>query len=137
MPSLIILMLNIIQISMAIIIVYQSTEPLNATAPHAGLKIMPNSTEKDANFTQGISICGRFNYRLLSANSFMFMSDWTYINLPMDYEETFFHFGYYNWVVYTVNATDPYRNWVTNRWHSICIAFNAITSHLLLVKVTL
>ena len=51
------------------ILFYQSTEPLNATSPLAGLKFVPNSVLKETNFTDGITICGRFNYRLLSVDS--------------------------------------------------------------------
>ena len=58
------------------IVTYQSTLPLNATKPEAGLKLVKESIKKDTNFEKGITICLRFNFlALLGWGSFMFSHD--------------------------------------------------------------
>ena len=60
-----------------------------------------------------------------------------YLWLSMNYQATFLNFGYIYSVVSTVNSTgpNPYRIWMINVWHSVCLAFDAKRFHLLLVKV--
>ena len=47
------------------LVTYQSTLPLNATNPDAGLKLIKQSIKKDTNFEKGITICVRFNFLAL------------------------------------------------------------------------
>ena len=47
------------------LVAYQSTLPLNATKPDAGLKLIKKSIKKDTNFEKGITICVRFNFLAL------------------------------------------------------------------------
>ena len=58
------------------LVTYQSTLPLNATKPDAGLKLVKESIKKDTNFEKGITICLRFNFlALLGLGSLMFSHD--------------------------------------------------------------
>ena len=74
---------------------YISLEPINATEPLAGLKLQKESIEKSSNFTEGITICSRFNYRVLS-KSIIFsigsnVDSWK-ITATAGYDETFLFF---------------------------------------------
>ena len=129
------------------LVTYQSTLPLNATKPDAGLKLIKESIKKDTNFEKGITICLRFNFlALLGWESVIFMHDtglgidWQSFKVQSmfqawaDYKHTFFHFGNMNWIVKDVES-NIFLLWSTNRWHSICVAFDRTSSHITYVKV--
>ena len=107
----------------------------NNTEFGSGLKLNSSSVEK-SNFTQGISICGRFNYNRLGGTWDLFRIEtpgafmWGF----MGYQETFIGFGYYNWVVKEV-PQNYFRLWSTNQWHQICWSYDRQTSFLMFVKV--
>ena len=116
---------------------YNSLEPINATEPLAGLKLQKGSVEKSSIFTEGITICSRFNYRVLS-KSIIFsigsdVDNWK-ITARAGYDETFLFFWNINWIVKEPD-TNKFRIWTTNRWHHICLSFNKSTYQLTLVKV--
>ena len=129
------------------LVTYKSTLPLNATKPDAGLKLIKESIKKDTNFEKGITICIRFNFlALLGSKSGFFIhdtglaSDWESLNAQSmfranaGYKQTFFHFGNMNWIVKDVES-NIFLLWSTNRWHSICVAFDRTNSHITYVKV--
>ena len=129
------------------LVTYQSTLPLNATKPDAGLKLIKESIKKDTNFEKGITICLRFNFLALGKKSTVFSHDTglatdlqTFKAHSMfcqsaDYKQnTFFYFGTMGWIVKDVE-TDTFLLWSTNRWHSICVAFDRTHSRITYVKV--
>ena len=107
----------------------------NNTDFGSGLKLNSSSVEK-SNFTQGISICGRFNYRRIAGSNQLIQIEtpgafmWSF----MGYQGSFMQFGYINWVIKEVPSNN-FRLWSTNRWHQICWSFNRQTSFLMFVKV--
>ena len=113
--------------------VYQSSKSPNPFFP-IGLKLI---TKSESNFTQGLTICGRFNYQLLSRESNLFWIGTSYDDLfiwsYMGYKETFIGFGGHNSVV--KDGDDNFLLWGPNRWHHICLAYDRPTAHLLFVKV--
>ena len=125
---------------------YQSTLPLNATNPDAGLKLIKESIKKDTNFEKGITICIRFNFLALGDYIRVFTHDnGLATDLPSfyaqamfsayaGYKQTFFNFGTIGWIVKDVE-TDSFLLWSTYRWHSICVAFDRTKSHITFVKV--
>ena len=128
------------------LVTYQSTLPLNATDSDAGLKLIKESIKKDTNFEKGTTICLRFNFLALGTKSTVFIhdtglaTDWqTFKAKSMfyayaGYKRTGFFFGNMNWIVKDVE-TDTFLLWSTNRWHSICVAFDRTHSHITYVKV--
>ena len=115
----------------------QSTLPLNTTGPFAGLKLIKESIKKDTNFENGITICLRFNFMTL-IGSIVFKHDRpgspSMFEGQANYRQTFFFFGTMNWIIKDVKL-DTFLVWSTNRWHSICVAFDRTTSHITFVKV--
>ena len=119
------------------LVTYQSTLPLNATNPDAGLKLIKESIKKDTNFEKGITICIRFNFLALEHWIRIFTHDTglaTDFYASAGYKETFFIFGTIGWIVKDVE-TDSFLLWSTYRWHSICVAFDRTNSHITYVKV--
>ena len=129
------------------LVTYQSTLPLNATKPDAGLKLIKESIKKDTNFEKGITICLRFNFlAFLGWESYIFThdtgpgTDWHSFKVQSifhawaGYKQTFFYFGNMNWIVKDVES-NIFLLWSTNRWHSICVAFDRTNSHITYVKV--
>ena len=51
-----------------------------------------------------------------------------------NYRQTFFFFGSMNWIIKNVEL-NSFLVWSTNRWHSICVAFDRTTSYITFVKV--
>ena len=85
-----------------------------------------------SNFTQGITICGRFNLaRLAGETRILAIGDQMW--LFMGYHETFLQFGFRNWIVKNP-AANVFGIWSTNRWHHICFSFDRKTNHLMLIK---
>ena len=138
MVKLALLVAHLLTVSLALK-VYEN-ESSNKPNPDAGLRLIPKSSG-DSNFTQGITICGRFKYQRLSKESTMFdiaaqQQDQRLVWSFMGYKETFIGFGdnHENWVV----KNPPDNNfliWASNRWHHVCLAYNRPTAHLLFVKV--
>ena len=121
------------------LVTYKSTLPLNATSPFAGIRLLKESIKKDTNFTNGISICVRFNYRQLGSGTFIFAQHKPgtdlFVQAQSGYYESFFFFGKMNWILKDMK-TGSFLVWSTNRWHSICVTFDRNTSHITLVKVS-
>ena len=98
----------------------------------SGLKLLPESVSQPSNFTQGITICGRFNLARVGGSSFI-LAIGQQMWLFMGYDETFLEFGFRNWIIKDV-ITDNFYIWSTNRWHQLCFSFDRITYHLMFVK---
>ena len=102
------------------LIVYESLEPIDADSPLAGLRLQKDSVQQSTNFTKGITICTRFNYRILSRDQvFVIFSNkngYHSIGPFAGYEESFLFFWNINWII-----KDPELNkfqlWITNNWH--------------------
>ena len=120
------------------LVTYKSTLPLNAPNPFAGLRLLKESVKKDTNFTDGITICMRFNYRQLGDGIYILgILDETgkrSIDVIAGYQQTFFNFENFNWIVKDL-IYDSFIVWSTNRWHSLCTAFDRAKSHITFVKV--
>ena len=120
------------------LVTYKSTLPLNAPNPFAGLRLLKESVKKDTNFDDGITICIRFNYRQLAGldkpNSNFIFSHGRFIQAHARYQQTFFFFGNFNWLVKDVKK-DSFLLWSTTRLHNLCISFDCATSHITFVKV--
>ena len=127
------------------LVTYKSTLPLNATAPNAGLKLIKESIKRDTNFEKGITICIRFNFLALVSSPLFtrdvgLATDWQTFNAQStfsawaDYKKTYFAFGTIFWIVNDAKS-GTFLLWSTNRWHSICVAFDRTNSHITFVKV--
>ena len=127
------------------LVTYQSTLLLNATKPDAGLKLIKGSIKKDTNFEKGISICIRFNFLALAWSPLFthdvgLATDWqtsyeqSMFFANVRYKKTFFIFGTMSWIVKDAKS-GTFLLWSTNRWHSVCVAFDRTNSHITFVKV--
>ena len=127
------------------LVTYKSTLPLNATAPNAGLKLIKESIKKDTNFEKGITICIRFNFLSLVWSPLFthdvgLAPDWdtlyaqSMFYVRVGYKKTFFVIGTMSWIVKDAKS-GTFLLWSTNRWHSICVAFDRTNSHITFVKV--
>ena len=75
------------------LVTYQSTLPLNATDPDAGLKLIKESIKKETNFEKGTTICLRFNFLALGKIvlfSFMIL-DWLLTGKPLRHKLCLMH----------------------------------------------
>ena len=122
------------------LVAYKSLEPINATEPLAGLKLQKDSIEKSSNFSQGITICCRFNFKILSRSNVFWiksgLSGGPTIASEAGYADSFLFFWNMNWIMKEAES-QKFQIWNTNRWHHICLSFNKTTSHLTFVKVKL
>ena len=114
------------------ITVYSSVQSNGTSSMGSGLKLLPDSVSQPSNFTQGITICGRFNLARLAGSNFI-LAIGQQMWLFMGYAETFLEFGFRNWVIKDL-ATDNFYIWSTNRWHQICLSFDRQSHHLMFVK---
>ena len=133
MQILFIFLLIILDFSQALV-TYQSIIPLNATTPFSGLKLDKESIKNDTNFSDGITICIRFNYRQLNINLIIFFNQYSGTKTRAGYQRTFLDFGGMNWMIKDLKR-DSFHIWSTNRWHSLCVSFDKATSHIAYVKV--
>ena len=120
------------------LVAYKSLEPINATEPLAGLKLQKDSIEKSSNFSKGITICCRFNFKILSRSKVFWIksgsSEGPTITSEAGYAESFLFFWNMNWIMKEAES-QKFQIWNTNRWHHICLSFNKNTSHITFVKV--
>ena len=133
MQILFIFLLIILDFSQALV-TYQSIIPLNATTPFSGLKLDKESIKNNTNFSDGITICIRFNYRQLNINLIIFFNQHSGTKTRAGYQRTFLDFGGMNWMIKDLKR-DSFHIWSTNRWHSLCVSFDQTTSHIAYVKV--
>ena len=112
------------------IVVFSSLRE-NGTTVESGLKLLPESVSA-SNFTQGITICGRFNLARVGHSSWI-IAIGSQMWLFMGYQETFLEFGFRNWVIKEI-ANDNFYLWSTNRWHQICLSFDRTQNHIMFVK---
>ena len=106
----------------------------------SGLKfINPNQNVASTN---SLTVCGRFNYKKLGAESVIFDN---IIWLQMRYPLTFIYFGdwreknnpvYANYIVQNPNTQD-FSVWYTNKWHHLCMAYDSKTNYITFVMVNL
>ena len=106
---------------------------------------LSRKNSKHLDLPNGFTICEKFNYRLLGKdpepNNLMllsigcehnFHSDciWAYV----DYKLTFVGLGSFNWILKN-SETESFMVWTTNRWHQVCLAFEANSGNFIFVKV--
>ena len=104
----------------------------------SGIKfINPN---QNVTFTNSLTVCGRFNYKKLGAESVIFDS---IIWLQMRYHLSFLFFGdwreknnpiFASYILQNPNTQD-FRIWYPNKWHHLCLAYDSQTNHITLVMV--
>ena len=115
---------------------YQSLLPLTQGNSSAGLKLKKSSVLKATNFSEGISFCGRWNYRHLDSILFATEEPQFLTKLWIAEDESYFYFGSMNRIVTNGDVNDPFRIWITNQWHHLCVSFDRKSSRLVLIKVT-
>lgn len=114
---------------------YQSILPVRDDNADAGIEFDANSAIKSTSFTDGLTLCGRFNYRRLSnvyAKIFE-VSSWQSMAISMGYRQTTLYFGHYSWVLKD-EKKDTFEIWKPDRWTHICLSFNTTARHLLFFK---
>jgi len=119
--------------------VYQSTLAINAPSPQSGLRLQKESVKKLSNFESGLSLCGRFNYKLLGDAARLFVIEgqgWSLMWSQMQYKATFISFGDSNWIIKDVEK-NTFRIWMAYKWHHMCLSYDRVNKHITFVKVTL
>ena len=126
--------------------IYRSTLPISSNSGVSGLKYK-NEQNKNINFNEGFTICARFNYKKLGHKSWLFDFDQkgkskSFLYLRIEYPATWFGLGnfgggkrYASWLLKDPK-TKNFNIWYANRWHHVCIAFDAKSSHIALIKVS-
>ena len=127
--------------------IYRSSLPISNTSGLSGLKYK-NEPNKNIDFNDGLTACARFNYKKLGKKSRLFdfgkeggyTKDFLWFRIG--YPATWFGFGnkkegkgYVSSWVLQDPKTESYNIWYANRWHHVCIAFDAKRSHLAVIKV--
>ena len=121
--------------------VYQSTLPIESSTGVAGLKYI--NPHQNVSFSNGITICARFNYLKLGHEAKLFEIGPTtvYFWFKVDYPATWFGFGsartsksYNSWILKDP-STEEYNIWYTNKWHHICVAYDQNSNSILFIKV--
>ena len=127
--------------------IYHSTLSVSSNSGLSGLKYI-NAQNVDIDFNEGITICARFNYKKLGEKAWLFDLDRKGKGKPflwfrIMYPNTWFGFGrydkgrgYYSSWVLKDPKTQNYNIWFANRWHHVCIAFDAKRSHIAVIKVS-
>ena len=127
--------------------IYRSTLPISSNSGVSGLKYI-NEQNKNINFNEGFTVCARFNYKKLSWKSWLFDFDQkgktkSFLWFKISYPNTWFGLGnfggggkkYGSWLLKDPE-TKNFNIWYANRWHHVCIAFEAKSSHIALIKVS-
>ena len=127
--------------------IYHSTLSVSSNSGLSGLKYK-HVQNGNLNFNDGITICARFNYKKLGEKAWLFDFDRKGKGKPflwfrIMYPNTWFGFGRYDkgrghyssWALKDPK-TQNYNIWYANRWHHICIAFDAKRSHIAVIKVS-
>ena len=120
--------------------VYKSTYLPSISNVDVGLELNKNVTKIQTNFDSGLSLCGKFNFKVLGYLSRLYSIGCAHktagncIWARMEYKQSFMGFGAFNMVL-----KDPeneiFMIWRTNQWHQLCLAFDSLTSKLTYVKV--
>ena len=128
--------------------VFHSTLPMSRNTGVSGLKYI-NENNNDINFDSGLTVCARFNYKKLGGNAWLFDFDKSndsksFLWFRIMYPATWFGFGrfgdgtgYYSSWALQDPKTKNYNIWYTNRWHHVCIAYDAKKSHIAVIKVSI
>ena len=120
--------------------VYKSTLMPSALNVDVGLELDKNVTKIESNFETGVTLCGKFNYKVLGYWSRLYSIGCAHkyagdcIWARMEYKRSFMGFGAFNTIVKDPEM-DEFMVWRTNQWHQICLAFEVISSKLVFVKV--
>ena len=117
---------------------YSGLSESGTNSPLAGLRLQKDSIEKNTNFTSGITICTRFNYKILSRDEvfhiFSNKNGYHKIGSEAGYEESFLFLWNINWIIKDPES-NKFQLWITNNWHHICLSYDRSTSHVIFVKV--
>ena len=129
--------------------IYRSNLPISSNSGLSGLKYK-NEPNKNIDFNDGLTACARFNYKKLGKKSRLFdfgkeggyTKDFLWFRIG--YPATWFGFGnkkegkgYVSSWVLQDPKTESYNIWYANRWHHVCIAFDAKRSHIAVIKVSI
>ena len=127
--------------------IYHSTLPISRNSGLSGLKYK-NEPKKDINFNDGLTACARFNYKKLGRKAWLFDfgtnggDDREFLWFRIAYPATWFGLGnkkggkgYVSSWVLQDPKTENYNIWYANKWHHVCIAFDAKRSHIAVIKV--
>ena len=127
--------------------VYYSILPTNNKYQISGMKYLPEN-QKNVSFTNNLSFCARFNYKILNKLLFRTYSQSSsknsFIYLKIGYPQTFFSFGdrvkgnysFGSWALKDPK-TNEFNIWFAYKWHHICLAYNLGSSHIAFVKVSM
>ncbi len=128
------------------ITVYKSTSALNSHSHIlSGLVLSNGSSFVDVRALPGLSICVRFNFKILmdgKSTVYQIESEagWKLAYLNVGDKITFIGFGkdidgnIPSWIVQKKGSRD-YKKWSTNKWHHICMSYDRSTSHVIVVMV--
>ncbi len=135
-----------------LITVYQSIAPLKSPEPVLSGMILENGQENvDVTKMFGLSICVRFNFKVLmdsKSTLYEIMSDhergepvWEMAYLRVGDSITFIGFGkdidqdMPSWIV-QMKGSQVFKKWTTNRWHHVCMSYDALNSYITVVLVS-
>ena len=124
--------------------IYRSSLPIGKSGL-SGLKYVHSGQNLIS--TNSLTVCGRFNYKRLGGESVIFDLDKnlavSFLWLTMGYPYTWVNFGNFETdhiastsYILKDPKTDEFSIWYTNKWHHICFAYDAKTSHIAFVKVS-
>ena len=127
--------------------IYRSSLPISNTSGLSGLKYK-NEPNKNIDFKDGFTACARFNYKKLGGKAWLFDfgtnggDDREFLWFRIAYPATWFGLGnkkggkgYVSSWVLQDPKTENYNIWYANKWHHVCIAFDAKRSHIAVIKV--
>ena len=127
--------------------VFYSILPTNNTYQISGMKYQPEN-QKNVSFTNNLSFCARFNYRILNKLLFRTFSqsrsENSFIYIKIGYPQTFFSIGdringnnsFDSWALKDPK-TNEFNIWFAYKWHHICLAYHSGSSHVAFVKVSM
>ena len=122
--------------------VYRSSYLPSMQIVDVGLELDQTMTKIEVNSKSGLTLCGKFNYKVLGYLSRLYSIGCAHktagdcIWARMEYKRSFMGFGAFNTIVKDPE-TDEFMIWRTNQWHQICLAFDAELLKLTFVKVIL
>ena len=106
--------------------------------PYPNLKLKKSSILKATNFTLGISICARWNFKHLDTEAAVFQNPVQGLGFGVigDREQYRVQFGNLSRkYVFEVDEDHMPESFIINQWHHVCLSFNRKTNHLVVIQV--
>ncbi len=142
-------LLVIFQVSFvrAKITVFESISALDSNRKLSGLHLKANKTSVSLSNFDGLTICGRFDFKSLNQARSQFISiwspSWSVLKIEIGYQLSFFGFGNNDthgsmpsYMLQDVEQDDnDYMIWSANKWHHMCIAYEKTQSYIRCIKV--